>query len=269
MDESGDVRAAIGEAAQMLDSFAVDFAETLTRHGPLGKRTYVETTVTSLGALGYLQCRAMVAVVRSGTRFTVQLGQLLRPLVEAWAAAAWITVPTGASIQLQRALGYEKHSLGQVASKLDYQRRHRLGSVDDTVQRAFDDRVRDLNAKADDEGIELYPRMEVLLEGLDRQDRYLLWRWESAPVHAASSALAQLMERDADGVAQIGGRSNPLQVLTRLVTAFEVGEDLFRETLTSLAIDDRDFTELAASTEANFRALMQQVAPGSVVDDPG
>ncbi len=134
MGDAQQIRGAIEEAAALVDSSAVAFALALQRPGVLRDRPYVEMTLASLGALGYLQCQAMVALVRSNERFGVQLAQLLRSLIEAWSAAAWITAPSDDQERLQRALGYERHSLGQADAKLLYQREHGLGEVDPTVE---------------------------------------------------------------------------------------------------------------------------------------
>lgn len=266
MGDAQQIRGAIEEAAALVDSSAVAFALALQRPGVLRDRPYVETTLASLGALGYLQCQAMVALVRSNERFGVQLAQLLRSLIEAWSAAAWITAPSDDQERLQRALGYERHSLGQADAKLLYQREHGLGELDPTVEASLVSRRRDLEAKAAQSGAQTYPRPQHRMESLGRYDRYLTWRSESAPVHGSSAALGQLIDRDADGVALLGGPSNPGKVLIRLATAWEVADDLFRTSLAILSIDDEQFLRQADDIERSFR--QPNAACNARVSDP-
>ena len=85
------------------------------------------------------------------------------------------------------------------------------------------------------------------------------------PRQSEDLAHAGHVRGDADGVALLGGPSNPGKVLIRLATAWEVADDLFRTSLAILSIDDEQFLRKADDIERSFRNLMQRAMPGSVI----
>lgn len=257
----------VGSAAFLLKTVSKAFAEALRRGGTLRGVSFVDSTLTILGAHGYLQCEAIVALAGSNERFGLQLAQLLRPLIDTWSVSSWIVEPPDDGEQLQRALGYEKYSLGQHRSKWSYQTENGLGQVDKAARSDLAEHEQRLDRKIEEAGCQAIPTARDLMEGLGRQDRYLIWRWASAAVHAESSALRQFNMRDSEGILNVGVPLDTKMVLNQIVTAWEVADDLFRATLTALSLDDDQFLHIADNTEREFRLLMERVSPGSTIPE--
>jgi hypothetical protein len=101
---------------------AVD--DAVANLGPLQGLGPVEQVAARFGAFGYRQVQAIVTLSEASDNLQVQIGQLVRSLLEIWFYAAWMLAPETAEDRRKRVNGLVRNGTTAHRDKLVYQSVH-------------------------------------------------------------------------------------------------------------------------------------------------
>jgi Family of unknown function (DUF5677) len=245
---------AIRQATTWLSETNAYFAHQAEGFGPIAELTPTGQFVARLGAFGYLQSEAIVILAQSPLPLHLQMGSLVRGMLEAWSKAAWLTQPRKDLERMKRALGYQRESLRQHREKLEYQA-ETSGPVDrDHFDALTTVELPVLDLMRDSGGARPPPDQRSLMESLGHPERYVFYRWESDSVHVSSTALAQLVGTR-EGVTLLGVATDPATVITKLAVAWQAVSELYGIVMREARIDPGDWNGRVRGWRSSYEAL--------------
>jgi hypothetical protein len=249
--------AATAEAIKHVRAVHSAFGEAMSKLGDIEGPGPVERVALYFLAFGFRQVQAILTLAEASDKLHLQVGQLLRSLLEGWLYAAWMLGPATEEARTQRVIGWEIDGVKLQQEKVQYQLQHRPAAVNPAHQRAVDRHAAELQAEKAKHGAKGVPGVRGGMEALGRADRYIVWRWESDVAHLSTTGLGQLADKTGPTTV-IGGAGRPDQALARLAATWDVASDLYELVAHALDIELPGWEEHRQTTLRSFTALTKR-----------
>lgn len=224
-----------------------------------------------LSVLAVRQAEALVALFVAGPYYSLQIGQLVRGLLEMWRVAAWLTQPDRLLPRNQRAIGLWVASLAEERETMEVQQG--LSGMEPSLEKLAElQRQERLVAEAAAQLLgEARPRQpggaRNDYKALGRQDRYVLFRRESEMAHVGAIALGQMVENQAEDHVRLGGRSPVDDRARKLGVAWDTMADIAEIVVTELDLDQEAWQKLRDRGQDDLAQLIGPII--GIEPDPG
>lgn len=246
----------IAAAAVLLDQLAHVIVDRIEATEPLVIDTPTKDYLARL-AIHVVRQVDGIARLLMFPYYSEQAGQLVRGLGEATRIAMWLDEPDDPEEQDRRARIYFKDGVVQMKKKVDYYETrsdepYREDQTDLLAERLG--QIEQLEAEAG----ETYPPLpdaKTMLEGMDRNDLYSLFRWESDPSHASSIAMGQTVAYEAKGHRHLGGRNHPWTRVKRIGATLLLLQYAGHAIFSALGFDTEEWDAAAREAEEKIEAL--------------